>query len=382
MIKSKTSRCLGTAGLLGALAFTACEPGQPYVVKNGSENFGQTVKPDVTQVHGYTWDPEASLYLAATSGIKCEREKNTSPDCPIIPMSFGMPGLTTAAPYAVLPGIEVSLFDPLNPAGPGLKGEPAGTNGAWRVDVPSRSDVPYFAIANAPPGAPQLNPPPAGYDALPPGAEYLTTMDLKPIVPYPTLCMSQPATMLTDHGILGAVARHLSATGSSTTVRDLLNKTRYGGVLVVWQLAPGPGGVHAPGAGTRTLSDKGQVFHIDFIPPSIPLPEPVDALRSERGFIVATKTPDPEDPPGPPELADSSAIGVTVVLAPPNSGDPVPLNLKLEDADPTRLKDGTQWVYPQLPPTPVAPGMVTFVEMPAIVDAKGLFVPDFVCIPK
>ncbi len=310
---TRTSRVFGTAGLLGALALTGCEPTQPFVLGNGAHNFGVAEKSEVTQVYGYTWDPETMFYIVAMS---CFEAGVLPPACPEPPL--GLPTYP-AGKYSVLPGMAVALFDPLNPPAPGSApslqaAELAGPQGHWYVkDVPSRSDVPYFAVAAPTPGAPQL--PTPDVTVPPAGAGYLPTMDLKPIVTTPTLCMGQPASMLTDKGILEAVAKYLSAPGPSTTVSDLLNPAKFGGVLVSWQMAPAGAGVHAPANDTRLVTDQGRIFYIDWIPP--PSPPATNALRSERGFIVATEPPEGS---GPPALKQSSPIGVSVVLLDPLTG--------------------------------------------------------------
>lgn len=374
---TRTSRVFGTAGLMGALALSGCEPGQPHTLDNGAQNFGAVDKSEVTQVYGYTWDPEAMFYIVAMS---CFEAQVMPPACPLPPLS--LPN-EKAGKNSVLPGMAVALFDPLNPPAPGSApalqaAELAGPQGNWYVkDVPSRSDVPYFAVAMPTPGAPKL--PTPDVTVPPAGAGYLPTMDLKPIVTTPTLCMGQPASMLTDKGILDAVARFLTATGSSTTVSDLLNPTKFGGVVVSWQMAAAGAGVHAPASDTRLTSDLGRVLYIDWIPPPVTLPEPAKALRSARGFIIATKPPNPANPSAPPELLDYSPLGISVVLLDPLKGPPPDLHLKLEDPNPKQAA-GRPWTWPALPPMKVGPGMVSYLELNANVDA-GPLPPDWACIP-
>jgi len=185
-------------------------------------------------------------------------------------------------------------------------------------------------------------------------------MDLKPIATRFNYCMGQPAALLGDTGILEAVAKHLTLTGTDTTVTDLSSPARFGGVVVWWMLQPSGAGVHVPAFGTSIEANVGQVLNVNWAPPGALPPD----VQSERGFFVDAEAP-------------VSGMGIVVTLLPAKAGPPAPVQFTAIDPV-TDAEQGRPWAFPPLGPITVGPG-ISFGELPAI--AGGSAPPEWVCLP-
>jgi hypothetical protein len=293
------------------------------------------LKVNVGTVTGFAWDPEAFWFTVTTC---------PSP-CPFPPIR--VPGVPTLE-RAVVNGSQVSLFDPTisRPAFPAAALSTPG--GGWYIDkVVSRPAPPFLAVAAPPgPGIPPLKN--AGPPTLPaiPAAGYLPTITLKPIFTTFTFCVGQAAGLISTGGILEAVAAHLTAGGRPTVVPDFVDRTKFGGVAVVWLYQPGAPPQRVPAFGTTIGSSVGQVLNIAWASPGSP------SARSARGFYVDT-------------VAPVSPLGLSVVLLDPVTGPPSQATFTFADpvTDPATRRP---WGFPVLPPQTIAPGIISFVDIQGI----------------
>ena len=240
-------------------------------------------------VSGLVFDPEAflAMYLAIPEG---------GPPAYLLP---GMPGLT----YSAIPGARVRLY------GPGLRetlSAPSSPAGDWQASgVPVDEHTPYLAEA-VPPSEPVAFHTDEYAPLVLPPATYYPTTHLRPIQVGGTQCSSQTALMVGSAGALDAVAQHLTAQGTNTTVRDLLNPARTGGVVLL--------NVHTPS------------FFYDFFL------SPMDevAVEASAGTVVALGWSYPEEGvPGQSPMGYSvvpgavSPVGYFALVLPPGASEPV-----------------------------------------------------------
>lgn len=336
-----------------ALFLHGClEQPEPHLEpRNGSQHFADLGEP-TSQLFGHVWDPEIMWYLLAM----CDGEPEP---CPADPAAF--PGVP-AHELSILRGAQVVVIDPMDEDVAYPAEETTGDDGEWFVsNVPFREDVPFFALAEVPPAG--LRPPPEGYEGfpMPAPAQYLPTLDLKPIATNYTMCMQQQTSILGHNGILEAVAKYLTEEGTPTTVNDLLDKERFAGVVVWWLLQPVPPGIHVPAFGTQVKASAGEVLNIDWAPPGV-LPE---EIQSERGFFVNMEE-------------DFSPMGITVTLVRPVDGNK---EITWTPIDPVEdPEQGRPWYFGELPPMTVSPGIIMFGELPAY--AESLPIPPWACLPE
>jgi len=291
-----------------------------------------SAKVNTTRVTGFVWDPEAFF----TSFVECTQVcKAPIPQLPPLLLDNNPLLLRT-----VIRGAQVSLVDLEGSAGP-LPTVASDPLGIWvQPRVPSRK-APYYARTTGQ-GAlpaeaifPVLSP-------LPP-VNYLPTVTMRPIhTDVVDGCYGIDAAQLSEKGILQAVAKYLTAKGTSTSATDLTNPARFGGVTVFWLYMPGFSSLRAPGGGTTIEASSGQVLNVEWAPPGV-LPPPLSDLQSERGFFVA-------------EGAPVSSVGISVVLLPANSTAPVKYSVK----DPqTNAALARPWKAPDITLAP-QPSVITF----------------------
>ncbi len=305
--------------------------------------YAPTVDPQ-TIVAGYVWDPEAYWVSLALCG----------PACPIPPLV--MPGIPHFE-AAVVRRAEVKLFDPLSNSATLSASAPSGAQGSYSVmGVPSRGDVPFFPTAVTPDA-------PAATDGGAQPVTYLPTFTMRPVVTSWTQCLAISTVQASTIGILDAVAQAESQPGAPVAVADLVNPAKYGGVAVFWMYQPLGGSVRVPAFGTRMDANVGRVLLIDWAPPGV---LPAAAKQSPRGFHVGA---------GP-----VSGFGISVVLLPPLAGPPAPVTFTPVDPV-TDLPNGRPWKFPALPPTVIAPGMISFGELPGIPPGPAGAPPAWLCLP-
>lgn len=232
--------------------------------------------PPQTELNGVAFDPEA-VYMY---------QQFICPD----PCPSGAPGIATySTPFvaSVVADAQVSVFDPVSGSDV-LTAAQSGPNGLWKGKVPQRVGTPFFTHEEGgsipAPADPSITP-------LAP-VTYLNTFSLRPL---PTggsaVCASVPAPVISDSGILQAVARFLGV-----NVSDLLDPTQSGGVAVIWLYQPDFFTNIGAAGGTGLQSTLGSVFNIGW-----DFPGAGGATQSDRGFFVDT-------------AHSVSSIGVSVVL--------------------------------------------------------------------
>ncbi len=294
-----------------------------------------TVPANTVRVSGLAWDPEAFFFTLANCGQEC-------PFPPLL--SEGNPLYLQAAVNEA----SVLAFDP-TAAPPNLTvGDPATSDptGSWLLpSVPERKGPPFFAFN---PGAGAVTtsafPPAPAPPLLPPTppSPYVPTVTARPIYTgKAATCLAQESVHISRGGILEAVAKFLSSTGTPTLVDDLLNPARYYGVNVFWFFHAGNPAVKAPADSISLEPSTGQMFVLDWAPPGV---LPPFLQQSTRGYYVTNTA--------------TSPIGVYVVLF-PNSGPP-PTGIEFKVMD---TKEDAAVFRPWAPttlPGNIGPGAVTF----------------------
>ncbi|NNC14354.1 hypothetical protein HJC22_01240 [Corallococcus exiguus] len=303
-----------------------------------------------SRLNGFTVDPEAYFFnLAACAPPPAQ--------CPLPPLYAEFSPLLQRA---VVQNAPITLLDSATGQVLAESGVFAASDahGVWTLDkVPTRRGAPFFVLSSALPGVPSgtlANNAPAGppLPPLPPVPEgnYVPTLTVRPVVPAHSACVGLEALQMSDKGILEAVAKYLTTEGTLTTVADLLNPARFGGVTVFWLYRPGFPVFRVPAANTTVVASAGRVLNIEWAPPGA-LPPPLAPFQSTRGFFI---------PPGPP--APNSSLGVVAVVHPPlplpPMGPPPVVHYEAVDST-TSDPEGRPWVLQPLD-LPVAPGSVTF----------------------
>lgn len=338
--------------LVFACALAGCDlqstpPEEPQV----GGPYGDIGGDDTTHLSGRVWDPEAYWIDFAYCGDPC-------PLPPLVAPGFVL------YERSVVAGATVSLFDPLTNR-LAKSSRPTTETGIWEIHgVPSRPGVPFFALGTHDPAA--LGGKPAlsngNNTTLPPmvpGA-YVPTFSMRPISTQWTQCLGQVSELLSDTGILEAVAKHRSLSGTPVTVADLQNPQKFGGVVVWWMYLPADAAVRVPAFGTEMQANVGEVLPIAWAPPGV-LPA---AIQSRRGFFVKTDM-------------KSSPIGLTAIVLPPATGFTTEVQFRAVDP----VTDAAQkrpWTFPALPPVPVAPG-ISFGQLPGLLIGAPA-PPNWVCL--
>jgi hypothetical protein len=358
---------------------------------------------NTSTVSGFAWDPEAFLFQF----FMC----NPPPPAPAQCTVPGPNGTEiNVAPPIIVPGVPISdrvmmagaigaVFDPTQagppPANPFIAQSttPTPQSGGFNFSKivrrgSSPMDPPLFVAAFPPaPGSdPLFRGGPPVIPQVPPFPDvstlaYLPTLTLKPINTSNGTCLDQGAAVMSNSGILEAVVDFLNFTHQTTglTVPDLIDPSKYGGVGVVSLTQPlGPPtyvptfctpdssdphlcakGVTITATQGGTTLDPSHVFNINWAPPGVGPP-----FQSTRGFFVDTSS-------------QYSPMGITVVLTDAVQGPPVPVQLAYTDDQPG---DGHPWMFPPLPPLPLGPQIISFVNVPGLVPNSPA-PPSWVCLP-
>lgn len=284
----------------------------------------------VATVQGFVWDAEA-FYVASATCTK-----------PCAPSTLAPSSALFRA--AIVPGATIGLFDPQQPqtAAAFPATDPSGTDGGFYVEgVPLRATPPFLPYVSS---VQQL-----ATDAGAPTFSYLPTRTLKGIATSKTtFCVAQPANVVSDSGVLDAVARYRTSIGTPTTVGDLVDPSKSGGVVVWWLWNPGAATARVPALGAAVTADVGETFNLAW---SAPGKGP--AFQAARGFWVNTMGP-----------TTKGALPVTVTLLPPNAGTPPMVTFTATDS--MMAADGSRpFNFPKLAAIEVAPG-VTYGELQAL----------------
>lgn len=264
--------------------------------------------PQVTKVTGAVMDPDSYIFSLATCGEGC-------PFAPaIVPM-------TGNYDRSLVIGSTVELLDPATGV---VSGQSAttGEDGAYTLPaVPSRA-APYFLQTSGGTLASPMIPPEIMVPPVPQPTKYYKTQTVTPMSTLSSgLCAAQVGWALSDIGVMQAVAKGLTAvTGSTFTVDDLVDPTKFHAVVYVQSLAPFYPSPALPALETSVKSDKGQVFHVQFAPPET---DGIKEIQSALGFFLT------EDPVSFP--------GSAVILFP--ASDPAPGEITVSAVDPKDAKE-------------------------------------------
>jgi len=290
-----------------------------------------------TRVTGYAWDPEAWLL----SFLECT-QKCLPPIPALPPLLLGNNPLFIRS---VVGGTPVSMVDLDTGTSTAVTSAvPSDPLGIWtHPAVPSREARPYYPSSSGGgtllpdpfvgPGGPILSP-------VPP-ATYLPTVSLRPVLTEADDCMAVDIPMAGDNGILEAVAKHLTAKGTSTVVADLINPGRYAGVTVFWLYSPGISSLRLPAFATTVEASAGQVLNVNWAPPGLLPP----SIQATRGFFVDDGAP-------------VSGMGISVVLVPAGGSAPASVTYSIKDPT-TDAASGKPYKYRQIQARPL-PGVITF----------------------
>ncbi|MCP3168321.1 hypothetical protein [Myxococcus qinghaiensis] len=210
-----------TATFLLAASLGGCSDSEPIPPEEGTNApIGELPERRAT-VSGVVYDPEA--FFLTVLNFPGEE---TPP-----------PALFEDTPYllfSAIPGATVRL------AGSGGSAVSSGASsfaGIWQVEgVPLDATTPYLAEAIPPAGPVEFFTEGAPFP-LPPATHYPTTY-LRPIQVNVNECTSQTAPMVGSAGALDAVAQYLTGEGTPTTVEQLLDPARTGGVVLFWVHPP------------------------------------------------------------------------------------------------------------------------------------------------
>ncbi|RKH13330.1 hypothetical protein D7V97_06030 [Corallococcus sp. CA053C] len=333
------NRSLRLVSVLSALAVGAgCESnpstgsvGTPIV--NTPEFQDTDLGTLTTRVSGFAWDPEAFFFSWITNG---------GPASPITPIISEINPLFLRS---VTQNAQVTMLDPVlgKPAVPPVA---AAANGFWvSPTVPSRASPPFFSLNAGGGSLPTTQPPgtPATLPPIPPVGRYLPTVTLRPIATAHSMCVLQESLAIGDNGILDAVARYLTATGTPTTALDFVDPTKFHGVNVFWLFQPGFPMLRAPAPGTTIEATSGQVFNVAWQPPgstSIP-----PGLQSPRGFVVQAGSP-------------TSGLGIIVVTQPASGPRAPGVRFTVVD-NTTDAANRRPWKFDPIN-APIVPGVITF----------------------
>lgn len=310
------------AGLVGCL-----ESG-PYVSAPPETKYAD-LGPSQLSLSGVVYDPEAFFYSMAMF----------TPD-PAFPNDVPPPALFAGTAYLMessIPGTRVSL---VKGASVVMTSEPSTETGSWNVRGFSQDETEFNLVAE-PPAAPLA----LGGGALP-EAKYFKTRTLNPVIPSRTYCMNQVAISVGDTGALRAIADFKRSQGTNTTVADLLDPARSGGVLLVWVYSPSfyLNMFTIPSGEISLSADKGEVFALEWAPPGS------FEGQTPLGYFGA-----------PGKL---SSTGYFAVVMPPNASGPVHLTMTDTVTD---NESGRPYEFPELTwnPTPGVTFHRTFGVMPA-----------------
>lgn len=346
---------LSTA-LAAAMLVSACA--EPTVPPYKNPAFLPEDKP-TTYLSGTSYDPEALFY----SFVTCETCGG--------PLLFEF---DVNYQRSVIVGDTVAVRDGDGVTEITKAAEKSSDYGTWTTP-PFASRERVFVSSDGT-GTLGMGPPP---DMLPPmtppipASTYVPTVTLRPVPAKLGACFAQEAVSLSrTGGILDALAKYMSAGGPATTVDDLLNPAKTGGVVILWMYQPSEIPlVRGPADGIKVETDKGMdapVFFIEFAPSKDLLPPEAQPFWVPRGFV------------GFPGVEVTQRAGIAAIVLPPASGATTNVTIKLTDTvkDPMMARP---WEPVEMT-VPVAPGVASFIPQVLKLPAEaGPFppLPYWVC---
>lgn len=265
----------------------------------------------VSTVSGYVVDPEAFFVLLAGWPVDPEDPEGSPP-----------PLLTNGIPYFELStatGANVSLVS----GDTRTEAITSNERGVFQVfGVPTSNSTAYLMRAEPSAAGVQLGvtvPYPSPVEV--PVAPYVATTTLRPIVPAVQLCQYQVATMVSEAGALSALALARTAEGTPTTVADLLDPSKTGGVVLTWVYAPSflADFFQVPADSIQVEASAGTIYALDWAPPGVAGP-----TQSAMGYMAHPAI----DDPGTPDMNEGhSSVGYYAVVLPPGgAGGPLEIN--------------------------------------------------------
>lgn len=328
MRRFNPSKIGAVVGLPIALLFSACvevDPGQP----DGGPSFVDEEL--MTEVQGFVFDPEAMFISGRTCGSAC---RGLGPE-----LSLETPHL----PRTFVTGARVDVVDGLPATKKVSTSAKASDNKGIFTTAPvlSRDDRPYFLMAHAESGRLEslaLE----GAPPIPDGSGFVPTVNLRPMPARYGHCSFQPAPILPSNGMLEAISKAMSAAGTPTTVQDLLDPARFGGVAIIATQRPIFFIDVTPADGITLEPSAGTVFDFNWAAPDdASVPVEVKAIMSQRGFVVSD--------------TGASPIGIAAVVVPPGTGE-VTITVKdpVEEASSQR-----PWTWPAIRVS-LTPGAASF----------------------
>ena len=219
------ARPFATTVLLAA-ALGGCSDAEPGT--DGLDVDAPIVELPSTQatVSGVLFDPEAFFVTMFNFPVEPGQEDDLPP-----------PAILGGSPYlanALITGGEVRVS---SPEGLGEYTAPlTSESGHWQVDgVPLNHETPYMVVATPPAEGVSL---PVEQSVPLPPATYFPTKSMRPILANVTQCYAQTALMVGSAGALDAVAQAMTEQGTPTTVADLVDPAKTGGVALMWVHTP------------------------------------------------------------------------------------------------------------------------------------------------
>ncbi|REG34369.1 hypothetical protein ATI61_103262 [Archangium gephyra] len=308
-----------------------------------------TDMPRVSSVSGYVVDPETFFVMLAGWPVDPD-----DPEGPPPPM------LTNGIPYfefSAATGADVSLVSEAGQTAITTSNE----RGVFQVfGVPTSNSTAYFMKAEPSASGVQRGvtvPYPSPVEV--PLAPYVTTTTLRPIVPGVPLCQYQVATMVSEAGALSALAKARTADGTPTTVADLLNPSKTGGVVLTWVYSPSflADFFQAPADNIQVEPSAGTLYVLDWAPPGVAGP-----MQSPMGYLAHRAVDDVSTP----EDERMSALGYYAIVLPPGGTGGGPLEVNFIDTTPEGGPPGDFGPRPYFIPPVVAdiqPGGVSFARV-------------------
>lgn len=336
------------AAILGALCTvaTGCTLGDDRPETDAGTHVFIDAGAPSTHIGGFSYDPEAFFLNLTACGSECQSGPVLSPNSELFVHSTVHSG-------------TVGMFDPVSAA---ELGQPASGAADGLFDIPALPNAAPLVFPTLSNG--QLTD--AG--TLPP-VKYVKTLTYRPVVlGNAGGCFFVESAAISEVGILSAVAKFLSSEGTATTVADLTNPAKFGGVAIVWMFQPAYVPIfRVPSSKTTVTQSDGRLLHLDWAPPGDP-GAPAQ-LQSARGFFVAKGD-------------TTSNLGLAVVLLPPSKHE-----LRFTATDTVTSSIAYRpWTFPavdlHIPAGSVAYAPLIMLPIP---DPTGINVadplPDWVCYP-
>lgn len=354
---------------LGIASAMGCnDPNTSTLTRNSAGEPIPRVVPAGIHVNGVAFDLE---YFQWSTGHCPPPPEDETPPSDACPEPFLVPMYSPHLDASPIPRARVSVVDPDYSKMVSSESVTDFT-GAFNLRgvIPSREGYAHLRAeidktAPAPAGEPAV--PHAWDPRVPPFPEvaYVPTITAFAIESGTASCINQRAVLLSDRGILDAVARHLSTPSKPVSVANLLDPARFGGVLVWWNREPSDMMYWKPAKGVTTEVSTGTTYSVSW---DLPGAGPAGA-QSPLGFFVS---------------ADPAAnIGLTATVLPPSGESGTLVTATVTDPVTDETK-GRPFAFHQLVPLSVRPGVATYVDNLAVTEpmtyAFAPLTPEF-CVP-